>query len=65
MEGKYDAEARTFTYEGKQADPASGGFVKSRIVEKSLDNDHWTMEMFMEQGGKLTKGMEIAYTRIK
>ena len=65
MEGKYDAENRTFTYEGKMADPVSGEFMKSRIVEKELDRDHWTMQLFMEQDGDMQKGMEIAYTRTK
>lgn len=65
MEGKYDADTRTFTYDGDQADPVTGGTVKSRIVEKSLDDDHLTMEMYMMQGGEMVKGMEIAYTRMK
>lgn len=65
MEGKYDAGNRTFTYEGKMADPSSGKFVKSRIVEKELDKDHWTMQMFMEHDGDMHKGMEIAYTRTR
>lgn len=40
--------------------------MKSRTVEKMVDADHWTMQMYQPgPDGKEFMGMEISYTRKK
>lgn len=65
-EGTYDAEAKTFTYEGEMPDPMQGKVVRVRMTEKVTDKDHWTMTMSTPGAdGKHNQMMEIQYTRAK
>jgi hypothetical protein len=65
-EGSYDPGTRTFNYVGQAPDPIAGRYVPMRFVEKFVDADRWTVEMFMPgPDGKEFKSMEIVYTRAK
>lgn len=65
-EGTYDAASKTFKYAGEMPDVNAGKYVKTRSVEKVVDNDHWTVEMYgPDASGKEFKSMEITYTRAK
>jgi hypothetical protein len=61
-EGTYDADSKTFTYNGEY-EPMPGMKVKMREVIKITDKDHRTFEFFEDRGGKEVKTMEINYTR--
>lgn len=65
LQGRYDAEAHSFVYDGLMADPLAGGSAKCRFIEHKLDDDHWTMQMYMTHDGKLMLDMEANYTRMK
>jgi len=63
-EGTYDPATKTSTSTGECADPVTGKLVKHRMVRKAIDNDHWTMQMFMPgEDGKEYMGMEIIGAR--
>jgi hypothetical protein len=65
-EGTFDASTKTFTLMGESPDCMAGKYVKSRTVDKMVDADHWTMQMYSQgPDGKEFMGMEIAYTRAK
>jgi len=65
-EGSYDAGAKAFKYTTESPDVMTGKYVAARSVEKMIDNDHWTMEMYQnDKTGKEYKSMEINYTRLK
>ena len=65
-EGSYDAASKTFTYSGDTPDCMAGKYVKSRTVDKMVDADHWTMQMYSPgPDGKEYMSMEIAYSRAK
>jgi hypothetical protein len=65
-EGTYDAGTKTFSFAGDMPDLMAGKYSKGRIVCKTVDNDHWTMQMFQTgPDGKEAMSMEIHYTRAK
>src|SRR5262245_35226465 len=65
-EGSYDAASKTFTYTSESPDCMAGKYVKSRSIDKLVDADHWTMQMYSAgPDGKEYMSMEIAYTRAK
>lgn len=65
-EGTFDAPTKTFTYMGESPDCMAGKYVKSRAIDRMVDADHWTMQMYAPgPDGKEYMGMEIAYTRAK
>lgn len=63
-EGLYDEASKTFTYSGTMTEPM-GNDLMVREVIKVIDNDNTIFEMYMDEGGKEMKTMEIKYTRIK
>lgn len=65
-EGTYDAKTKTFTYASQQPDFAAGEYVKARVVETLVDNDHWTMQVYgPDPDGNEFLCMEIEYTRAR
>jgi len=65
-EGTFDSASKTFTYMGECPDCMAGKYVKSRTIDKLVDADHWTMQMYSPgPDGKEFMSMEIAYTRAK
>lgn len=65
-EGTFDAATKTFTYMGESPDAMVGKYVKTRTVEKMIDADHWTVQMYSPgPDGKEFMGMEISYKRAK
>lgn len=65
-EGTFDAATKTFTYTGESPDCMAGKYVKSRAIDRMVDADHWTMQMYSPgPDGKEFMNMEIAYTRAK
>jgi hypothetical protein len=63
MEGKWDEKTKTIHFTGKTTDPSTGKDVSVREVFTMIDNNKQKMEMFMTQGGKEYKSMEIVFTR--
>ena len=65
--GKGDADGKTITFNCKMDDPMSNRKdVPSRIVIKTVDDDHNSFEMYTTSpDGKEYKCMETAYTRVK
>lgn len=63
MEGKWDEKTKTVHFTGKTTDPSTGKDTQVRQVFTWLDNNRQKMEMFMTQGGKEYKSMEISLTR--
>ena len=65
FEGTYDAASKSLSFTGEMPD-MTGKYVKSRIVQKWTDNDHFTSTFFMPgPDGKETTHMVIEYTRAK
>ncbi len=65
-EGDYDAATKTFTYASQGPDVMAGEYVPMRSVEKIVDADHWTMQMFQPgPDGEEYMCMEMHYTRQK
>lgn len=62
LEGTYDADAKTFTYNGEY-EPMPGMKTRMREVIKVTDKNHRTFEFFEDRGGKEVRTMEINYTR--
>ena len=65
MEGTYDAATKTFTWKGEGPDPMAGKYMPMRMVERMMDADKWTAEMFCTDHatGKEFKAAEFTYTR--
>jgi hypothetical protein len=63
-EGKWDAAAKTYTWQGEYMDAVTGQPKKIRMVEKIESPDKHTVEFF-DKGpdGKEFKSMELVYTR--
>jgi hypothetical protein len=65
-EGACDAAGKVCTETGVWDDYTTGKKVKVKNVSTHLDNDHFTLQMFMVQpDGSEVKTMELAYTRRK
>ena len=63
MEGPYDAATKTIELKGKSTDPSTGKDCITRETLKIIDDKNQYMEMFVTQGGKEMKMMEIKYTK--
>ena len=65
-EGTYDPATKTFTYSGEGPDVMAGKYTVGRMIEKQVDNDHWTMTGYNTgPDGKEFKCMEMTFTRAK
>jgi hypothetical protein len=65
-EGTYDPATKTLTFAGECPDVMAGKYVKSRSVDKMIDNDHGIMQGFqIGADGKEYMSMEMHYTRAK
>ncbi len=65
MAGKYDADKKTFTFHGEEIDPVNGQKMKTKSVQRIVDENKYNEEFFREVDGKDVKVMEITYTRSK
>ncbi len=65
VHGKYNAETKTMTMEGKMFDPELGKEIGSKSVAVYVDKDTRRMEMFKKVGDQWVKSMEVAYKRSK
>lgn len=64
LKGEYDAEKSTMTTTGEGLDPATGARYTAKLISRYLDDNTRTFELHMPgPDGKLTKMMEIKYTR--
>lgn len=63
-EGTYDEATKTLTMTGTVTDCTNGGDMAIREVTKYVDEKNHTWEMYMTQGGKEMKSMEIKYTKM-
>jgi hypothetical protein len=66
MTGSADAAGKVVSTKGTMSDPSSGRTLPVEDKITIADNDHMKMEMMAKgAGGKMTKVMEIEYTRKK
>ncbi len=63
--GKISEDKKTIEYKGTMTDPMTKSELKTRSVAKFLGDDKNIFEMFVAQGGKEFKMMEIVSTRVK
>lgn len=63
MKGDWDNASKTFNLKGKCLDPMSGQEIECRQTMKLIDDKNAFMEMFMTQGGKEMKTMEMKMTK--
>lgn len=63
-EGKAIDE-QTVEMKGKMVDPMSGNMTDFRNVEKHIDDDHFTFDMYMTMHGQEQKAVTATYTRSK
>jgi hypothetical protein len=65
MKGTLDEKTHTLTFEYESTDPATGQKVKSKNVDKMVDNDTRTFEMYSAVPGskEMVKMMEARYKR--
>lgn len=45
-EGDYDASTKTFNYVGEMPDVRAGRYARGRLVEKIVDDKHFTLQMY-------------------
>ena len=64
FEGSYDAATKTITYDAELED-SPGVKTKTRWLLKLLDNNHYTEEIYYDHNGRLVKGTEMHFTRVK
>lgn len=65
MEGSYDAEKSTMTFNTVTKNPENGEEMKGKNVVHYKDKNTRVMTMYSEMDGKMTKSMEMVYTRKK
>jgi len=65
MKGKMDEATKTIVYTGTEVDPMTGKDQMTKTIMKNIDDNHASMEMYMIDGGKEIKNMQIDYTRAK
>ncbi len=65
LKGKMDDKTGDIVYTGTMVDPMTGKDQATKTVMKQIDNDHQQMVMYMIDGGKEVKNMQIDYTRVK
>ena len=63
MEGAWDPDTRTMTFNSMGTDPESGKTRQGKNVVVYKENGDRAMTMYMEMDGKMTKSMEINYTK--
>ena len=63
-EGKA-VDENTVEMKGKMADPMSGNMIDFRNVEKKIDEDHFTLDMYFMMQGQEKKTMSVSYSRAK
>ena len=63
LEGKWDGKSNSIEFKGKTTDPLTGKDMEVREVIKFVDTNNQVMEMYMKQGGKEYKTMEVKFTR--
>ncbi|MHC4236637.1 MAG: DUF1579 family protein, partial [Planctomycetota bacterium] len=61
--GTLDETGKVWAMIGEMVEPQTGGSLKRRSVIKLVDDDHHTMEMFVDTGDGEVKNMEIRYER--
>jgi hypothetical protein len=65
-EGVSDPSGNVVTYQGQFSCPMTGTIKKSKTIERFIDDNAWSMEMFeVLPDGKEWKNFEITYTRKK
>lgn len=65
-EGSYDTAAKTFSFAGESPDVMAGKFVKTRSVDKMIDADHFSAQMYQPgPDGKEYMSMQIDSARAK
>ncbi len=65
LKGKMDDKTGDIVYTGTMVDPMTGKDQMTKTVMKQIDDDHQQMVMYMIDGGKEVKNMQIDYTRVK
>ena len=65
LKGKMDEKTKNLVYTGSEVDPTTGKEIPVKNVIKIIDDDHQVMEMYMVEGGKEVKNMQVEYTRVK
>ena len=65
LKGKMDEKTGEIIFVGTMVDPMTGKDATTKNVVKQIDNDHQRMVMYMVDGGKEIKNMQIDYTRAK
>ena len=66
LEGKYDAKAKTMTYEGEGVDGATKVKYHQKMVTTTKPDGSRVFTLFMAMGdAKEAKFMEVTYTRTK
>ena len=66
LSGKADADGKTFTYEGKMDEPATGEKDKPfTMVEKHVSKDEFVVALSMKVEGTDFKFLEVTYKRSK
>lgn len=63
MEGTWDEATKSITFNGNSVDPTSGKDMKMKEIFTIVDDNHHTMQMYMDHEGKEFKTMEIKFTR--
>jgi hypothetical protein len=63
-EGKA-VDENTVEMKGQMDDPMSGKMMDFRNVEKNIDADHFTLEMYFTTNGQEKKVMSVSYSRVK
>lgn len=63
MKGKQDEKTNSVVYSGSTVDPMSGKEHAMKTVMKMIDDNHQHFTMYMIDGDKEIKQMEIDYTR--
>ena len=65
LKGKMDDKTGDIVYTGTMVDPMTGKNQTTKTVMKQIDDDHQQMVMYMIDGGKEVKNMQIDYARVK
>lgn len=65
LKGKMDEKTKEIVYTGTMIDPMTGKDSMTKNVMKYIDDDHQVMVMYMVEGGKEVKNMQVEYTRVK
>ena len=65
MTGAWDQATKTINLSGKETDPMTGKDMDARQTMTLTDDNTQKMEMFLTQGGKEMKTMEISFKRKK